>query len=217
MPEPLETSGEEHPDAAVGLQGLLALGLVRLGRAEPFSMWLAGGLGVGIVLGFALRRLPRVSFLDTLQHELSHMVVALLLGAFPRSLSAEHGVGGNVRYELRGPLRGTRAFFIGIAPYWFSPLVLMAVVLSLVLPGRPGPPLGATACLLGISLALPLAQIHLQQPDLKRHGRVPSLVAALWLWGGLFAMTLGLARSGEIDSIWSAYRIAARVLSSLIK
>ena len=89
---------------------------------EPRALWAAGGLVAGLLASLWLRRSARMRFLTTLLHELSHLAVGLLLGTSPRSLSAGEQA-GLFQYELRGPVPKLRAFFITVAPYWFSPLL----------------------------------------------------------------------------------------------
>ncbi|MBZ5590538.1 MAG: hypothetical protein LAO05_18465 [Acidobacteriia bacterium] len=176
--------------------------------------WLAAGLACGVAAFALLRRNATVRFLETLQHEIAHAVAALLLGGRPVSLAAYRGI-GSTRVELRGPLVATRSFLVTVAPYWFSPVVLVPVAAALVMPGRGGLWLGLTACALGIGLAVPVSQISLAQPDLRRYAVVPPLAAAAWLWSALAVITLTVVSTGAVRTVPGLYLAGWRMIAGV--
>jgi len=171
------------------------------------ASWLLGGLLVGMFSLHWLRRLKRVQFLQVLLHEHAHLMLALLLGSSPRSLSAGEEA-GLFQYELRGPLPKVRTFFITIAPYWISPLLFSPLILFPILRPEPGWSRGLLALLLGLSLALPLGEIHQKQPDLRRYGLLPPIVAALWLWAATFVVSVAVANAGTLRAVARVYSAA---------
>jgi len=161
---------------------LLVHELVRLVVREHLrALCVLGGLVLGLSLPFGLRRTAAVRWLDTLQHELAHLCFALLLGASPKSLQVSHR-GGEVAYTMSAQWLLPRKFLITIAPYVWSPLLVVPVALAFLVPSLHGVGLALTALALGCGLALPLAQVHPRQTDLKRYGFWPAVAGARWLW-----------------------------------
>ncbi|MCP4655578.1 MAG: hypothetical protein GY856_09190 [bacterium] len=198
--------------AAVGLP---ALELVDVGtrlvvgtlHVQGRSPWIFTGLVAGAVTFLQLRQNPRIRFLDTLQHELTHVAAALVLGASPQSVSAMRG-SGLTHFELGGPARWARQFLISIAPYCVSPVLLLPVTLAWALPGYERIVLLLVAGLFGFALVLPVAQLNLRQTDLRRYGLVPPLVAGLWVWAATFVCTIELLAAESIRAVPRAYETA---------
>ena len=182
---------------------------------EAQALWLTGGLVAGIVSCLGAKRSPRVRFLTVLLHEHAHLMMALLVGTSPRSLSAGEAA-GLFRYDLRGPLPRVRAFFITVAPYWISPLWVAPIALALAAGPTAGLGRGALAWLLGVCLVLPLAEIHHRQPDLRRYGVVPPILASLWLWAGLAAVSLAVVSSGSLREAGRIVQGSWRVVVGLV-
>ena len=176
--------------------------------------WLGAGLVAGALVLVLVRHHASVRFLATLQHEITHASAALLLGGRPVSLAAYRG-SGSTRVELRGPLVAPRAFLVTIAPYWFSPIVLVPVVAALVLRSRDGLGLGVNACALGLGLAVPVSQISPGQPDLRHYALVPPLVAAAWLWSALAVITMTVVSSGTVSTVPGLYVAGFRAFAGL--
>ncbi|MEM7349696.1 MAG: hypothetical protein AAF657_02745 [Acidobacteriota bacterium] len=200
---------------AVGCPALLFPTVVErsLFRSLPSNPYLGGALIAGVLTFVLAHRSARMRFLTVLLHEHAHLMMALLLGTSPRSLNAGEAA-GLFQYDLRGPLPKTRAFFITIAPYWISPLWPLALLLIFVAGSQRGWGLAALAWLLGLALTLPLGEIHPRQPDLRRYGIVPPVLAALWLWAATTVLSLGVLESGSGSSVLAAYRRSWRLLTS---
>jgi hypothetical protein len=169
------------------------------------AWWVFGGLVAGAFSFLVAKRNHRVAFLNTLQHELAHVGMAFLLGAVPRSLWAGLGSGGEIRYELRGPLRSARMFLIDVAPYWVSPFVAVPVLVALAFPPSPGPWLGALGWLLGVAVVLPLAQFHPRQTDLRKYFLIPPVGVALWLWMAVVVVALPATARGSLEPVLTTY------------
>ena len=193
----------------LGLPALLLpsvlLDLLALAKAANFrALWLLAGLLVAILFFLIGRNGARARFLRVLLHEHAHLMMALLLGTSPNSLSANEGA-GLFRYQLRGPLPAVRVFFITLAPYWISPLLFLPFLLFLTLDPGPGPVRGLLALLLGIALILPPGEIHPRQTDLKRYGLLPPILAALWLWAATVVVSLRIVHEGRLGATLEAY------------
>lgn len=198
--------------AAVGLPAIelidagsrLIVGMLHVQGRNP---WIFMGLVAGAVTFLQLRQNPRIRFLDTLQHELTHVVAALVLGASPKSVSAMRG-SGLTHFELGGPARWSRHFLISIAPYCVSPVLVLPVALAWVLRDYERITLLLLAGLFGFALVLPVAQLNLRQSDLRRYGLVPPLVAALWVWAATLVCTLELLGAESMRAVPRAYETA---------
>lgn len=180
---------------------LLGLGVIN-GHPRPLAT--AAGLGAGVVVFALAKRLPGFRFTTTLQHEMSHVVAALALGAFPRRLEASADGNGRTEVELRGPVPRLRGFLVAIAPYWFSPLLGTALSVAVSLAPGTWERFGG-AVILGWALWAPLAQTDPRQPDLRRYG-VVAPIASLWLWGAAAACGLTVLATGRLASVNALYR-----------
>lgn len=181
---------------------LLGLGVLN-GHSRPLAT--AAGLGVALLLFAVTSQLPGYRFAATLQHELSHLVAAMALGARPRRLEATAAGTGRTEVELAGPLPRLRGFLVAIAPYWFSPLLGTALSVAVsVTPSAWGRFAGAL--LLGWALWTPLGQTSLRQPDLRRYGVAAPLAASLWLWAAAATCGLAVLSSGRFASVGATYR-----------
>lgn len=181
---------------------LLALGVVN-GHPRPVAT--AAGLALALLLFAVSSQLPGFRFASTLQHELSHLVAAVALGARPRRLEASAAGGGRTEIELGGPLPRLRGFLVAIAPYWFSPLLGTALSVAVSVSPNAWGRFGG-AVVLGWALWAPLAQTSLDQPDLRRYGVVTPLVASLWLWAAAATCGLAVLSSGRFATVTSVYR-----------
>jgi len=198
--------------AAVGLPAVELVGvgmrlIVGMLHVQGRNPWIFTGLVAGAITFLQLRQNPRIRFLDTLQHEMTHVIAALVVGASPKSVSAMRG-SGITHFELGGPARWARQFLITIAPYCISPILVLPVALAWALPGYERIPLLLLAGLFGIALVLPVAQLSPRQPDLRRYGLVPPLVAALWIWAATLVCTIELLDAESLRAIPRAYETA---------
>jgi hypothetical protein len=196
----------------VALLGMPALMAPTVWSRLASSALRGGEHSVSILVGFliggvgyvAIRRFPVITFLDCLQHELSHLGVALALGCSPSELSIR-GDGGNVGYTMAGYLGRTRAFLISIAPYWLSPMLILPLGLTFIPSASVFMPAFISA-IFGASLAAAVVQIDRRQPDLRKHGVVLPIIAALWLWTGLGAIECSIMMSGTVRVVPTMYR-----------
>lgn len=200
----------------VVLAGLPALLLPSTFRAvaegvlsrEQETWVLLGGIAAGVAVHLVFRRNAGYRFLSTFQHELSHLIAAVLVGATPMSFRSGAGAGA-VEYDIKGPLSRARQFMVSIAPYWFSPLILLPALIC-ALSVRPNDLVRVPVlALASLALVMTLSQISPRQPDLKRHGTLVPIVSALWLWSAMVVVTLTVfdrwslgATSGVFSRSW---------------
>lgn len=177
------------------------------------SAWLLFGLLMGFVANHLLRRGQRFRFLKVWMHEHAHLMMALLLGTAPSSLSAGEE-SGLFRYRLGGFLPTARAFLITIAPYWISPLLFSPVLLLLIFDPSTNAVRFPLGILLGLALALPPGEIHPRQTDLKRYGLVLPIVAAGWLWAGTVTLSLWVVVGDSLRAAPRAYVATWELVSS---
>ncbi len=159
---------------SICLAGPLGWALVLLWPAwwaAPGAQAFALGAADGAVGGWAIHR--GVPMLAVLEHELTHLVVALMLLRRPISIGAGPG-GGETVYTGRG------STLIRLAPYVlptftfaglaFAPLVRSRYETGLVAV------LGVTW---GFHVLTGVIESHPRQPDLRRGGLLPSYVAVV--------------------------------------
>lgn len=128
-----------------------------------------GGAAVTLLI---LRKAP---FLAVLEHELTHMVVALLHLRLPLSLNAGKE-GGEVTYT------GDSAFLIRLAPYVLPTFTLALLGLAPFIASPHQDTLrAAIGATWGYHLVTTLHETRPSQPDLQTGGRVPAFLAVAGL------------------------------------
>ena len=108
------------------------------------------------------------SFLSILEHELTHMVFAILTFHSPHDINVQRGVGGNFIYTGHGN------WLISLAPYFFPTSSAIVILLGVFYPlmGQALPPLywAILGVMTGYHLISTLDEIHLGQTDFKVAG-----------------------------------------------
>lgn len=137
--------------------------------ARPFVYGALGGVAGAWLVG---RLAPMLAILE---HELTHLLVALLLLRRPLRISAD-GRGGETVYEGRG------STLIRLAPYVLPTFTLLALPLaSWVHPAQRVAFVVVLGVTWGFHVYTGVAEAHPSQPDLARGGRLPSYLAVLGL------------------------------------
>lgn len=161
----------------------------------------------GMVL-FALpwlwrRRLPDMGFWETFEHEMTHILFALLTLHSVRGIQATHDNGGVMTYE------GYGNWLVTISPYFFPTVPLLAGLLALALPGSlQYIGIGGMGFALAWHATATLGETHGEQSDLKRVGK---WFALAFLPGATLAslgFVLALAIRGENGAAWYAARFS---------
>lgn len=165
-----------------GIFGLWALLWERLPHALEHRE-LAEAIAT-ILLGWGLHRFLRrgngrladfISFLDTLEHELTHGIVALLFLHPPSTLHVTERKGGHIRLKQSN-------WMISLAPYLLPLWTAIAALLMLIVEeDLVSIFLTITLFLYGIFLSRLMSELHPKQTDLRESGLFHSyLVVALF-------------------------------------
>ena len=169
------------------------------------SRWLAflAGAAVFVPVHFAAKRLFHSAwcYLETLEHELTHLLIGLLFLKIPVGLRVSAHEGGEVRQIGLGTTGQT---WIALAPYFF-PTVSLAVLIVAYFAGL------NTKTLLGVlgfttvfHLVSNWGETSFRQPDLKKAGLLKTLlilpVMNLICYGAVCAFVAGGA--GGFGSFW---------------
>jgi hypothetical protein len=133
----------------------------------PYLYYFGGGCVGYLLLWIVLLRRSSISFLSTLEHELTHALFALITFNKVTGLKATWRQGGHTDYE------GTAHWLIHLAPYFFPTFSVV-----LLIPFAFAPPLWlpwvylALGISVGYHLSSTLTETHLNQKDLKLAGWV---------------------------------------------
>jgi peptidase M50B-like protein len=164
------------------------------GSAEACVPFLAGAAGYTLLWWALLRRRQGTGFLATLEHELTHALVAWATFHRVTGFRVTLRSGGHIRYVGRGN------WLIAVAPY-FIPTLSLAVIAVLTL--LPRQHLVAGGVVLGVTIAhhafSTWSQTHRHQTDLQEAG---ALFSILFL-GAANALVFGLllAYAGGLRSL----------------
>ena len=173
-----------------GLLRLLAK--ISLGDARWLSF--LAGLVVFFPCLFVARRLfPSAwSYLETLEHEITHLLVGLLFLKIPVGIRVSAHEGGEVRQIGRGTTGQT---WIALAPYFLPTISLFAIIVAYLI----GLDTRTFLAVLGWTTAFHLVtnwgETSFRQPDLKKAGILKTLlilpVMNLISYGAILAFVAG--------------------------
>ena len=144
----------------------------------------------GFLLGLVILPLiyRKISFFTIFEHELTHMLVALMFFKKPRAFLVVEDLGGVV--QMTKP--GTSDFIIALAPYFLPTLTLLILPIYAIASPKFKVYIGL---LLGFSLAYHLLsnmmEFSYRQPDIKQMGYFFS--TAMFIFGNIFFTGLILA------------------------
>lgn len=160
---------------------LVAIGLVPMATKLFFSIINIGYIWLGIIVFFVLYKLflkKRIGFIQTLDHEMSHMLVSLLFGNTMIEMYVHDRMGGHVKYFGRGGV------LISLAPYFIRMPMLLMILLSLFVSTNRSI-IKTFYILLGVSLCYSVISILEEakpyQTDLTQHGLLFSYLAIIAL------------------------------------
>lgn len=150
-------------------------------------LWFFAPLMTVIVVWFLIPGLNG-SFLAILEHELTHMLFAVLTGHKPKSISVHQGKGGSFAFEGKGN------WLIFLSPYFFPTFAFIVMLAGVVyaLWDVPLPKLywSVLGVMGGYHIASNIMEMHPAQTDFKKAGYLFSFLflptANLITWGVLF-------------------------------
>jgi len=175
-----------------GRETLALIPQISLGNAR----WLAFLIGAGVFvpsLFIAKRLFPATwSYLETLEHELTHLVAGLLFLKIPVGIRVSAHEGGEVRQIGLGTTGQT---WVTLAPYFF-PTVSLAVLIFAYLAGlNSGLLLGILGWTTAFHLVTNWSETSFRQPDLQKAGLLKTLlilpVMNLICYGSVLAFVAG--------------------------
>lgn len=178
---------------------------------DHLRVFLLGALGGGLATVVVLRKAP---FLAVLEHELTHMVVAVLHLRLPLSLNAGKD-GGEVTYT------GDSAFLIRLAPYVLPTFTLALLGLSAVVDGPYQTTLRAIIGVTwGYHVVTMVEETRPNQPDLKTGGRVPAFLGVFglgllfYVGSALWAVEdFGLCRAWLVHGVQTARHLVSSAVA----
>ncbi len=165
----LFAAGSEFLTAAQSQQ----LGLEHLGH--PYAAALAGGLGFRLAVSLGMRRLRRsdpLEFIDTLEHELTHVFAGYLTFSPPLALKATLKKGGEVQLKNANPIAALAPYFL---PLWCLLLLAMGPIITAELQSLWSL---LILFLLGWYLVRLSGEFRFYQTDLQMYGRTFSTLFA---------------------------------------
>lgn len=200
--------------AALGVLLAVPLHLALVGLAPGLAAdaqlaWLGPGVGLGA--GAAVLLAWRVPFLLVLDHELAHLLAAVLCLRKPMGLRVGEETG------LAEYSRGRGSNLILLAPYGWPWLAWgLCGLLVVVQPAWRDPVVGAIGAALGFSAVRIGLDLRPYQTDLQRVGLVPAVVAVL-AWGPLLFVIPALFATGrwvQVEHWWVMGWVEAQGLGS---
>jgi hypothetical protein len=154
-------------------------------------------------------------FFRTLEHELTHILVALLFFQPPHSLRVNASGSGEAAY------RGKGNFLISLAPYYFSPAAIVTALLIFIAAHSVKPILvGLVVTFLCRHLVNAIGEIISGQYDLAEHGYAFSLsaiAALLVLFDGTIASFALQGESGVGEFYAKSWELAYQSGGALIR
>ncbi|MBQ9738161.1 MAG: M50 family metallopeptidase [Alphaproteobacteria bacterium] len=121
-------------------------------------------------VGFFMLPFLSGSFLAIMEHELTHMLFAILTGHKPVDLEVNQNKGGYLSFQGEGN------WLIALAPYFFPTFAFVVMLASLVYMGldKPLPDLywAVFGVMCGYHLASTILEIHPKQTDFKAAGYI---------------------------------------------
>lgn len=169
------------------------------------SRWLAFAAGAIIFfpcLWAGKRIFPNVwSYLETLEHELTHLLVGLLFLKIPTGIRVSAHEGGEVRQIGLGTTGQT---WVSLAPYFFPTVSLAVLILAYFLTIKPLYLLALLGWTTAFHLVSNWSETSFRQPDLQKVGILKSIlilpIMNLICYGSILAFVAGNGK--DFGSFW---------------
>lgn len=160
------------------------------------SRWLAFVLGGIVFIPCWLvgkRIIPSIwSYLETLEHELTHLLIGLIFLKIPVGIRVSAHEGGEVRQIGLGTTGQT---WVSLAPYFFPTVSLFVLILAYLLKVNTGYLLGFLGWTTIFHLVSNWGETSFRQPDLQKVGILKSIlilpVMNLICYGSVLAFVAG--------------------------
>ncbi len=169
------------------------------------SRWLAFLVGLAIFFPclFVAKRLflSAWNYLETLEHELTHLLIGLLFLKIPVGIRVSAHEGGEVRQIGFG---STGQTWVALAPYFFPTISLFVLVFAYFIDLNPKTFLAVLGWTTAFHLVTNWSETSFRQPDLQKAGTLKTLlilpVMNLISYGSILAFVAG-GRKG-FGSFW---------------
>jgi hypothetical protein len=183
------------------------------------SRWLAffAGLALFFPCLFIARRLfsSAWSYLQTLEHELTHLLIGLLFLKIPVGIRVSAHEGGEVRQLGFG---STGQTWVALAPYFFPTITLFVLVFAYFIELSPKTFLAVLGWTAAFHLVTNWSETSFRQPDLKKAGILKTLlilpVMNLISYGSILAFVAGGRKGfGEfwVEGVKGAFSLAVKI------
>jgi len=175
-----------------GGEALKALAKISLTDAR----WLA--FGAGLIVFFPCLFVARMlfssawSYLQTLEHEITHLIIGLLFLKMPVGIRVSAHEGGEVRQIGRGTTGQT---WVSLAPYFFPTISIFFVVAAYFIELNQKTFLAVLGWTTAFHLVTNWSETSFRQPDLKKAGILKTIlilpVMNLISYGSILAFVAG--------------------------
>jgi len=160
------------------------------------SRWLAFLLGLAIFFPclFVAKRLflSAWNYLETLEHELTHLLIGLLFLKIPVGIRVSAHEGGEVRQIGFG---STGQTWVALAPYFFPTISLFVLIFAYFIDLNPKTFLAVLGWTTAFHLVTNWSETSFRQPDLQKAGTLKTLlilpVMNLISYGSILAFVAG--------------------------
>lgn len=211
------------PFLCVGFGKILLAALLKTSLAN--NRWIAFLTGAAVFFPcmFAARILiPKIwAYFETLEHELTHLVIGLLFLKIPVGIRVSAHEGGEVRQIGFG---SNGQIWITLAPYFFPTVSLAVVVTAYFLKLNDSTLLGILGWTTAFHLVTNWAETSFRQPDLQKAGVVKTVlilpVMNLICYGAVLAFVSGGSRGfGRfwVEGAVASFRAAAEFWQWVLK
>ncbi|MFZ4520247.1 MAG: hypothetical protein ACOYNC_01000 [Bacteroidales bacterium] len=174
----------------------LVIEILAISPGNLFQMMFFIGFIVSALLFSVFKR--RLNYFTTLEHELTHLLWAVLTLNTPTELHVKKHIGGMVAYQ------GKKNVMIVLSPYFFQTFTFLLFLVYLVI--------NWTFykwfyLILGVSvgyhLATDIREIpDRRQPDLQQYGFIPSLIIIMFFYLLSLGLILGFVEQGGFGGMW---------------
>ncbi len=171
--------------------------LANISLKDSRSVWFLAGALVFFPFHFAAQRIiPSTwSYLQTLEHELAHLLIGLLFLKIPVGIRVSAHEGGEVRQIGLGTTGQT---WVTLAPYFFPTVSIFVVVIAYFASLDTKILLGVLGFTTAFHLITNWTETSFRQPDLQKAGILKTLlilpVMNLICYGAVFAFVIGSSK-----------------------
>ena len=204
-----------------GGEFLKVLGKISLGD----SRWLAflAGLVVFFPCLFVARRLfsSAWSYLETLEHEITHLLIGLLFLKIPVGIRVSAHEGGEVR-QRETWLGSMGQTWVALAPYFFPTLPLFVLIFAYFIDLSPKTFLAVLGWTTAFHLVTNWSETSFRQTDLQKSGILKTLlilpVMNLITYGAILAFVAG-ERKGFggfwVDGVKGSFSLVSKIWQAI--